>query len=57
MKAIEKEASKLLNQVRKLDTEIKESEQELNELKEMRRAKYTRLNQLAKQLRKGILEL
>jgi predicted nucleic acid-binding Zn-ribbon protein len=58
---IEKEAGKLLKQCRKLKAKIEARESEfkteMDPIREDYRAKYTRLNQLAKQLKNGIHNL
>jgi uncharacterized protein involved in exopolysaccharide biosynthesis len=61
MTDLEKEAGKLLKQCRKLKSQIDSLEQEfeadMKPLRENYRAKYTRLNQIANQLRKDINQI
>lgn len=61
MTETEKEAGKLLKQCRKLMSQMDsleaEFEADMKPLRENYRAKYTRLNQLAKQLRKDINQI
>lgn len=61
MTDIEKQASELLQECRKLKARIDQREAEFKEemepLREKYRSSYTRLNQLAKQLKNGITNL